>query len=421
MVKSLDQLPKKKVLMLSYHYPPAIASGCMRIKRFVDNLPFYGYEPLVVTVKSKDNVITADDSNVFRASQFTFDAVALPDVLVRKLWDKCGFDSNFRLFERLLLFPDNAVGFVPSAVSKSLEVYKNHGYDLIYVTCKPFSTALAGVLLKKKLKLPLVLDFRDPYALDYHEKVPSYYSVMRKYMEKFVLKYTDYLITNTKGGEQLYKDRYKELNISVINNGFDFRSNCPELKNDKMIISHAGHLYGMKRDPDRLFAAMAKMQGCKILFRSIGDTYKGIMQKAKFFGIEDKVEIIGNLPHEQALAHIYQSDVLFLSQLPHVDRYFSVSIANKSFEYLETGKPVIADLPEGDNAELFRSYSSNSYVITDKDPEKVYLALRDLYGKWQSNSLKPKVNPEFIAKFNGRTLTGMLSDVFNSILGKNAL
>ncbi len=409
--------------MLSYHYPPAIASGCVRIKRFVDNLPLFDYEPLVVTIKSKDNPLLVDGENVSGQGSSPSTKVALPEMLVRRLFNRVRARSGgFRLEERLFLFPDNAVGFVPHAISKSLKVYRDNPYDLIFVTCRPFSTALAGVYLKKKLNIPLVVDFRDPYAYDYHERVPAYHALMKKSIERYVLNNTDCLITNTQGGEELYKQFYPDLKITTINNGFDQRSNCSAkpVKNDRMIISHVGHLYGLKRNPDRLFAAMARMKNSRITFRSIGDTYKGIMETARQYGIEDKIEIMGSLPHEQALAKIQASDVLFISQLSYVDKYFSISIANKSFEYLETGKPVIADLPEGDNAELFRNYSHNSYVITNKDPDQIYFALNDLYEKWLSDELHPSVNEKYLARFNGKVLTQKLSEVFDTVLQESA-
>ncbi|WP_054694412.1 hypothetical protein [Geotalea toluenoxydans] len=135
--------------MLAYHYPPVVASGCARIKRFVDNLPLFGYDPLVVTVENGKQPAASDGEMVYRARQFVYDKVALLDALVRKSFQQFGVNYNFRLFDRLLLFPDNAVGFVPGAVAKGMDVYRTSAYGLIYVTCKPFSTALAAVSLKK--------------------------------------------------------------------------------------------------------------------------------------------------------------------------------------------------------------------------------------------------------------------------------
>ena len=414
---SVNQAKNTQILMLAYHYPPVIASGCARIKRFVDNLPRFGYTPLVLTVRNGKEKEITDGDNVYRARQFVFDKVALLDMLVRKAFQKIGIDYNFRLFDRLFLFPDYAVGFVPDAVKKGVEIHGSANYRLIYVTSKPFSTALAGVALKKRLNLPLVVDFRDPYAYDYHEKAPAYHAFMKKKVEKYVLRHTDCLIINTKGGEELYRSHYADIPIKTITNGFDKRSTTVPKKNDRMVISHVGHLYGLLRDPERLFSAMAKMKGCRILFRSIGDTYKGIMEKAASFGISDMIEITGYVPHEEALRAIEEADVLFLAQLSYIDRNFSISIANKSYEYLETGKPVIADVPEGDNAELFRRYSPNSYVITDQDPEKMYIALKDVYEKWSNGGITPRVDEDFIDRYSGTALTRQLADVFDTLVG----
>lgn len=415
-MSGLNQGNHIPVLMLAYHYPPVVASGCVRIKRFVDNLPAFGYEPLVVTVENGRQTPPEDEAHVFRARQLVFDRVTLLDALVRKSFQKLGKDCNFRLFDRLILFPDHAVGFVPGAIGRSLDIYRLKPYRLLYVTCKPFSTALAAVSLKKRLDLPLVVDFRDPYAYDYHEKVPRYYDYMKKRIERHVLSHADCLVINTAGGEELYRHHYPELKIRTIPNGFDRRSNAGTTRNDRMVISHVGHLYGLLRDPERLFSAMARMRDCRIVFRSIGDAHKGIMEKAAAFGIGHMIQVTGNVPHQQALEEIEAADVLFLAQLSYVDRHFSICIANKSYEYLETGKPVIADLPEGDNADLFRTYSANSYVITDKDPDKIYLALKDVYEKWCAGTLQPTVSQDFLDRYNGVTLTRSLAEVFDAAL-----
>lgn len=413
---SRGTMDESRILMLSYHYPPAIASGCARIKRFVDNLPHFGFEPLVVTVKDQKMMDVVDPPNVFRASRFNYDCVALPDTVIRKTFKMFSINAGFELFDRLLLFPDNAVGFVPGAVRTGFDLYREKKYDLIYVTCKPFSTAIAAVALKKKLNLPLVVDLRDPYAYDFHEKVPKYYFFMRQKMEEYVLKHTDCLIINTLGGEKVYRQHYPNLTIKTIHNGYDYRSRDVRPANKKMIITHAGHLYGLRRSPERLFAAMSRLKNCDIVFRSIGDTYKGIMELARHYGIEDRVELIGSVDHQAALTHIAGSDVLFLTQLPYYDRHFSISIANKTFEYLETGKPVIADVPEGDNADMIHRFSSNSYVITDKDQEKIVTALSELYTTWKHNDLKPQVNGDFLSQYNGYALTEKLAESFRTLL-----
>ncbi len=405
------------VLMLSYLYPPTVASGCARIKRFVDNLPQFGYEPLVLTVKGTNQQSTDPERKIFRARRIDYDKVALADGVVRKILKFLGMRSDFQFFDRVFLFPDDACGFVPAAIRKGLEIYEKHPYDLLYVTCKPFSTAIAAVALKKRLNLPLVVDLRDPYAYDFYEKVPAYYSFMRKKAEEYVLGNTDCLVINTDGGKSLYQRYYPNLTIRAIHNGFDFRSQPKLRRSGSMIVSHVGHLYGLKRNPQRLFSAMARLKDCNIVFRSIGDTYKGLMTMAQEYGIEDRVEVYGSVDHQRALAHVAESDALFLTQLPYYDRHYSISIANKTFEYLETGKPIIADIPEGDNAELLQRYSRNSHIITDKDPDKIHLALKDLYEKWSSGNLKPQVNSEFINRFNGHALTRQLADVFDSVLG----
>ena len=413
----------KKVLMMSYLYPPVIASGCVRVKRFVENLPLFGYEPLVLTTKNPEGSTfkLEDEGNIYRAKHIKSNWLRIPDGIINRLMTKLGIGYKSLFFDRVFLFPDSAIGFVPAAVMKGFRLLRQHPVDLLYVTCKPFSTAFAAIILKRLFKLPLIVDFRDPYAYDRHKKVPLYYEKMRIWAERFVLNRTDCLVINTVGGKDVYAKQYPDLEIVTINNGFDVRSQKADVSNECMTISHVGSLYGLRRDPERLFAAMARLGAEDILFQSVGDTYPLLHEKAKKHGVSAQVQLLPSVPHAQALEYIRNSDVLFLTQVSEHDAYYSISIANKTFEYLEAGKPILADMPEGDNADIIKHYSVNSHVITDMSEDAVFEALEDLYKRWKSGSLTAHTNKEFIDKYNGKALTEKLAHVFDRKLAKDTL
>lgn len=98
---------------------------------------------------------------------------------------------------------------------------------------------------------------------------------------------------------------------------------------------------------------------------------------------------------------------------------FADVLTTKAFEYLATGKPILAIIPEGELAELIREYSDNSYIITSGNVDEIADAILDAYKKWKEGKLtltsKEKVE-RFREKYNRKNLTKELANVFNMVL-----
>ena len=164
-----------KVLIVAYLFPPCAAVGLYRTLKFCKSLPPLGWQPVVLTVSNGKHAkyderllkLVSDEVPVYRAPAIE--------------WFNVGEDTKTagrpkrrtllsRIYGRLCMvwnlfaIPDNNVSWVPFAIIKGYRVVKREGIRHVYVTGKPFSSFLIGVMLKKLCGTRLVIDYRDPWT-----------------------------------------------------------------------------------------------------------------------------------------------------------------------------------------------------------------------------------------------------------------
>jgi glycosyltransferase involved in cell wall biosynthesis len=266
---------------------------------------------------------------------------------------------------------------------------------------------VSACLIKKATRKPLVLDFRDAWALNPHA---NYGERQRKFLgrlEEWVVRTCDALILNTPGAERSYRGRYPEhaAKMTCIPNGFD-SLNVPSqtASASKFTIMHVGDFY-RSRNPTRLLQALANIGNRDIEFVQVGPMFEAY---SKF---KDTVSIrfIDRVAHAEALRLMQSASVLYLSQgwEPGVTDY--IAVASKTYEYLATGLPILADCPPGDNADVVRQYASRAWVLTCTDVAEVEAAVHEAYTS--RHMLVPEVTTAFVETFGRERLAGLLSDV----------
>ena len=160
-------------------------------------------------------------------------------------------------------------------------------------------------------------------------------------------------------------------------------SDCRHLR-----IMHLGDFY-RSRTPDRLLEALARIGRDDIEFVQVGPWCEAIGRFA------DRVRIthLSRVTHAEALVLMRTASVLYLTQgwEQGVDRY--VSVASKTYEYLATGAPILAEVPAGDNADVIRRFARRSWIITEQDVDKVVIGgERGLRG---ADELERRVTEDF--------------------------
>lgn len=410
---------EKKILMLCYYFPPIRASAVARTVGFVSNLPSSGYIPIVLTVKeSKDkwgvpskNEDVPEDVRIIRSIELNLNKpIDLLDTLVNKFLQLCSFKFSKYYFRENICIPDTQIAW--------MSLYKGVKYGkqckCIYVSCSPFSAALSACLIKKIVRKPLVVDFRDAWTLNPHALNHTvFHRAIIKIMEKWVLNTCDALLLNTQGALKLYQDTYPQFidKFYCVPNGYN-KLNMPEIINKKKFkIIHVGSFYG-DRKPDALLDAILELD--------IKDEIEFVQVGKEFNGYENYIgklnlTLTGPVKNETALEIMQSASLLYLKQGRENKLVSSIAVAAKTYEYLSTGIPLLCDCPPGDNMAVVEKYSENSFIANKGDKTELKELISTAY---QARSDEPKVNNEFVEMYSREALTKSLAEIINKVIVK---
>jgi glycosyltransferase involved in cell wall biosynthesis len=422
----------KKILMLSYYYPPLTDVGGLRALAFSKYLPECGWEPYVVAVRNPDKhwctvgdgkppagVKTYYTRSVLNLTWITGKLNGLLSKILRPL----GRQLDKPFIRDLFCIPDQFIGWIPFTFLKGLQSIRKHDIDLIYVSCKPFSSAIIGALLKYVTKRPLVLDFRDPVSplcfiskSKYDRYLPSFR--LTKKIEEKVLRYTDALILVTEETKDLYQSFFPFVRdkTHVIYNGFmdEYFTGSYE-PFAQFTIVYSGNFYPELIPPDPFFKALQKVFKERSDLREVikmvyvgdnSDWLEGMMKKYDLHGM---ITVTGYVSRQESIEYIYRSSMMLLRIVPRM-------ISTKLFEGLAAGIPFLALVTEGEVASLIRSYSvAPYYIVQPNDIEAIAGAIRGAYDKWQTGAFNREINQQYYKEFNKRGLTEKFSRILNDV------
>jgi glycosyltransferase involved in cell wall biosynthesis len=414
----------EKVLMIANQFPPMGGSGVQRSVKFVKHLRTFGYEPVVFT-REVGNMPLKDETLLKDVP----DGVKIVRTPARECTELKG---AMRIPGKVLgkvMIPDSARLWAEGSKKAVLKLIKDEGIKIVYTTSAPYSDHLLGRYIKRAMpEIKWVVDFRDewtnnPYTLD-NPYNPIRTSIEKK-MEYSVLLEADALITNTPVMRRNFvqNNNLKGDNFYVIPNGYDVEDfadyDLSKRNNDKLTMVYTGALYG-RRKPDTFFQALkelkdeGKLDGDKLLVRLIGNYHKDKLQaQIDSYGLTNQFEIVGYVPHNVCIKHQLDADVLVL--IEGCGRGADAFYTGKIFEYMNTGRPVLAVLPEnGAAADLVRE-SKIGVVAHTENVEAIKSAVKDYYDKWIDGKLDFEPDRTVIERFERKELTKKLAEVFGTL------
>ncbi|MBR1735408.1 MAG: glycosyltransferase family 4 protein [Firmicutes bacterium] len=415
----------KKVLMIANQFPPMGGSGVQRSVKFVKHLRKFGYEPIVFT-REVGNMILKDETLLKDVP----DGVKIIRTPARECTELKGIMRIPGKVLGKLMIPDSARLWELGSKKAVLDVIDKEDIKIVYTTSAPYSDHLLGLYIKKnRPNVKWAVDFRDewtnnPYTLD--NPYNPIRTKIEKDMEYSVLKKADVLITNT----PIMRKNFVENNnldgdnFFVIPNGYDEEDfaglDLSKRKNEKLTFVYTGALYG-RRKPDTFFQALKELKeenridGNKIHIELIGNYHKDKLQaQIDSYSLTNEFEIVGYVPHDECIKHQLDSDVLVL--IEGVGRGAEAFYTGKIFEYMNTGRPVLAILPEnGAAADLVRE-SGIGIVSHTENVEAIKNNIEEYYKKWCEDKLDFEPNRKVIEKFERKALTKELADVFDKLI-----
>jgi glycosyltransferase involved in cell wall biosynthesis len=373
-----------RILVIAYAFPPCGGAGVQRTAKFVHYLPAFGWLPTVVTVvpscygvtdSSQDKPLP-DEVEIIRTMHF--DPVARftrPSTTANQNGFN-GTHSNARssftkalrsvarntwvAFDRNALIPDQAITWVPRALAAGLAAHRRHRFDLIYATGEPYSDYFTASTLSRITGVPFVLDMRDPWTLaSYRSEVHSAArQSIERWQERGVLAKSSACVFANRAVD-LYSEAFPQWanKFHYIPNGYDpadFEGVEPK-QFDRFTIVHSGTFLPGYRTADTFLLALRELLNAQPnLSNRISVQFVGKIgeeqELIRELSLDDVVTETGYLPHKESIGYLKGADLLLLVGGRH-----QWEETGKVYEYLATGKPILALVhPEGGAAELLR-------------------------------------------------------------------
>jgi glycosyltransferase involved in cell wall biosynthesis len=408
----------KKVLMVAYHYPPIGGGGVFRTLKFTKYLPQFGFRPYVLTVKN----------SMYTSKDLTLVKEIPPEVRILKTFS---FEHRLLRASRLLnidpgwfFVPDVNVGWLPFSVRAGTKIIKQENIDVIYATAPIWTSLLIGCFLKKKTKKPLVVDFRDPWTINAHVEPPTrFHAKIENFLERKVLTSADYVITISEPYKCKYIEKYPFLKTKseVIMNGVDpddFKNLKRRPLQGKFRIVHTGSFYGLRSPKYFLFALHKLVQEKPDLRKQIEMQFVGNYGKeapiiVDKLGLNDVIQFINYMPHEKCLELMLNSHILLLIVASEGDKTSGI-VTGKLFEYLFSGRPVLALAPkESIVADIVQSAKAG--LVVSPNVEAIKEAILELYEQWAEGKLSATTKTASIESYNRKFLTSKLAQIFEKL------
>ncbi|MCF8363244.1 MAG: glycosyltransferase family 4 protein [Prolixibacteraceae bacterium] len=433
----------KKVLIITYYWPPGSSPGVQRYLKFSKYLNDFGWQPYILTVKNRsypsvDHSLlndVPDNVTVYRTN--TIEPFSLFNLLKKEKGDKStigliGLTDKKTFLKRMSLWI-RANFFIPDArkywrlfaYKKAKKIIKTNNIDAIVTTGPPHSTHLIGYKLKKNTNIPWIADFRDPWInIFYNKFFPRTSRTQRKdkLLEDRVIKNSDALIVVSKGMLKEFQKRSK--NISIIYNGYDAKDipKRKETATQKFILSYIGN-FKPNQNIDIIWKAISELskedKDFNNLFQLdiIGNISSCVNNDVKKYKIENKVNLFGFVKHDEAVTKMIQANAL-LFIIPQVENN-KLIITGKLFEYLASKTPIISIGPTKGNASEILKESLRSPMIDYADFETFKLTLLDEFKNWLLNGkTTAKLNKGDVEQYERRNLTQELSSILNELTNK---
>jgi glycosyltransferase involved in cell wall biosynthesis len=300
-------------------------------------------------------------------------------------------------------------------------------WDLVYVSCPPYPQALTASAYGVASGVPVVVDFRDAWSLDPYQEGSRLKRLLYRHLfprlERRLVSRTSMLILNTPSALAAYRQHYPAhaQRMVYLPNGFDEdafgHAKCPPPREDQtMHLLYAGRFGIGGRSPERLLAALAvaNANGCRLCLEVVGQQPAALLGCFSDGERDGSVRLVDEVDYPKAVAMMCQADALVLIQAPSKGRVQAV--AGKTYDYLRSGRPILAVAPEGDNVTLIREHAS-TYALADDTVAGITAALKDLYARWQSGALTDAMpDPAFVSRFDRRLLSAELAAHFDRLL-----
>jgi glycosyltransferase involved in cell wall biosynthesis len=428
-----------KVLIITYYWPPSGGSSVLRWLKFTKYLREFGWEPVIYTPSNPEP--QEFDESLLK------DIPANLTVLKTRIWEpyriyklvtgrkkddrlgvalmsdkkKKGVISTLSLWIRSNLFiPDPRMLWIRPSVKYLRKYISRNPVDVIITSGPPHSMHLIGLGLKKKTGVKWVADFRDPWTnIDFYRELRLTRMADRHHrsQEKKVLLDADIVLTVSPGMSNEFRLSGAK-NVVTLTNGFD-ETILPYISPQKgnFTLLHLGSVPS-SRNPEKLWSTVSELImtnpefAANVHIRLVGKVDITVREAIRQHHLEDYLQFDDFIPHDQTPQLLRSAAVLLLliNNTPNAKGI----LTNKFFEYLSSGRPILAIGPtDGDAAYILKDTGAGE-IIDFNDMNQMKLQLMRLFKLYSQEKLI--VDARNVDKYSRKNLTHKLSSLLNTQL-----
>lgn len=444
----------KRVLIITYYWPPTGGSGVQRWVKFARYLPLHGWQPVIYTPENPEQlaVDTTLEAEIPESVEVLKTHITEPYELYKKFLRKSGhskeavevnpvnaqeksFMQKAAMWVRGNFFrPDPRCLWIRPSVKFLKEYLKEHPVDLIVSTGPPQSMHLIGRSLAAQTGLPWIADFRDPWTKIFYFKHLSMTRATERWhkkMEKKVLDEASAVVSVSPLVQQEFQ-AMTQTPVELITNGYDEcdfpKGPCREAygctaenPEKEFVITHTG-LFAADGNPTVLWDVLGER--CRkdekfrksLSIRIIGKTDKQVIMAMESAGLSGNIENKGYQPHAVATDEQRNASLLILP-LRKEPEYKAV-LPGKLFEYLASWRPVLG-IGQTDGAmSMILNQTKTGVVLNWDDRESVARFIDLCWEKHQEGALM--VEDADISAFTRRKLTERMAALFDSVVSRSS-
>lgn len=433
----------KKVLIISYYWPPAGGIGVHRCLKFAKYLREFGWEPVICTADNAEYPILDDGNFKDVPEEIT--------VLKTKIWEpynlfkfisgkkkkerihnvfleeeKPGFAHKLGIWIRGNIFiPDARKFWIRPSVKFLSKYLKENPVDVLFTNGPPHSTHMIAYGVKNNLGIPWHADFQDPWThVDYFPQL------MLNPISKKIHMAMEQRIFSSADKITICSDTWKSdlesigaHDVGVIVWGYDeddFKNISVPLSK-KFTLSHFGSL-GPDRNAKILWKALSILSKENEQFADdleielVGFIGHVIVNEINSLGLSKNLKLSAHISRRETLERMCQSQalLLILNDMPNVKG----RLPGKLFEYLASRRPVLVIGPQDSDASKIVHGVNAGYTCGFDDLDKTLITVKELYHKYKEGKLIS--NQTDISQYSNRNLTKKLADYLDQIISLRA-
>ena len=427
----------KKVLVITYYWPPTGGSGVQRWVKFSKYLPQYGWQPVIYTPENPE--MTSVDRSLEGDIPPEAIVVKRPITefysLYRRLMGRRDgsvkevnpINNRERTFKQKLMLmlrgnlfiPDPRVTWVRPSVRFLKKYLEENPVDVIVSTGPPHSMHLIAMKVAAATGIPWIADFRDPWTKMFYFKHLGLCSWAEKKHHELERRVLDGA-TRVVAVSPLVKEDFEKMTgtpVELITNGFDESDFSEEIVPDGFFnITHTG-LFAADGNPETLWKVLADKCAEDSSFRDalrlrlVGKTDSAITESIRQAGLGDNLVDLGYRDHRTAVREQKNASLLILP-LRKEPEYRAV-LPGKLFEYLASRRPILG-IGQTDGAMARIIGNTGSGVVYDWDQESKIRACIDFcWDEFRQGELDD--NSSDISEYTRRGLTHRYASLLDEI------